>query len=30
VRVVDENGVQLGILPTREALQIAQERRPSG
>jgi translation initiation factor IF-3 len=26
VRVVDENGVQLGILPTREALQIAQER----
>ena len=23
---MDENGVQLGILPTREALQIAQER----
>ncbi|MDW8105172.1 MAG: translation initiation factor IF-3 [Armatimonadota bacterium] len=26
VRVVDENGVQVGILPLREALQLAQER----
>lgn len=26
MRVVDENGVQVGILPLREALQLAQER----
>jgi len=26
VRIVDENGVQLGVVPTREALAMAQER----
>ena len=29
VRVIDEEGNQLGVMPTPRALQLAQERAPS-